>query len=308
MHSVRQQHSAPSTSSTTAAGGGPRRPSHRGGGQNRPSRRRGRPRRRGWSRPVGVLVAVGLLGSVAYFLHDGRGETSKGASTGTSNDTVDGASLPLDTADSTSIPEPTPGATSAHGKSPASAGGAAFVTARAGGAKVGRGPHPLRYVVQLEKGIDISPTQAANEIADILAAPRGWTENHDFAFQLVGEGQPHDIKVVIATPKTADALCWAGIRQDTEGKYNCEIPGGVVVNLKRWVEGSPNFDGPIHGYRALIINHEMGHFLGYTHMACPGPGLPAPVMMQQIKSLHGCVANAWPYDDNGNIIAGPHVN
>lgn len=186
-------------------------------------------------------------------------------------------------------------------------GSGRFVTAQAGGGKVGQGPRPLRYVVQVETGLDISPTRAANEIADILAAPRGWTRNPAYSFQLVSAGAPHDLTVRIATPGTADALCWAGIHQNTRGEYNCEVPGGVVVNLRRWVEGSPTFDGPIHDYRALIINHEMGHFLGYSHMTCAGPGQPAPVMMQQIKGLHGCVANAWPYDKNGRFVSGPHV-
>jgi hypothetical protein len=172
---------------------------------------------------------------------------------------------------------------------------------------VGGGSRPVRYVVEVETGLDVSPSQAADEIADILAAPRGWTHDPDNAFQLVGAGSPHDIKIRIATPGTADALCWAGIQQDTGGEYNCEVPGGVVVNLKRWVKGSPTFDGPIHDYRALIINHEMGHFLGHGHVTCGGAGQLAPVMMQQIKGLHGCVANAWPYDENGDLVTGPPV-
>ncbi|MEV7130147.1 DUF3152 domain-containing protein [Streptomyces sp. NPDC093260] len=203
-------------------------------------------------------------------------------------------------------PPPSPSPTDTGSEVPAKGTGV-FVTAQAGGAKVGRGPRPLRYVVKTETGLGLSPAQAAHEIAGILAAPRGWTHNPAYAFQLVSAGQPHDLTVSIATPGTADALCWAGIQQDTGGEYNCEVPGGVVVNLKRWVEGSPTFDGPIHDYRALIINHEMGHFLGYTHTTCPGPGRLAPVMMQQIKGLHGCVANAWPYDRKGAFVSGPKV-
>ncbi|MFC8261407.1 DUF3152 domain-containing protein [Streptomyces sp. NPDC057291] len=286
MHSARERESAPPTGRAVA--------SHRSGRQHRSSHRRSRPRRRRYL--VGMLVAAGLLGSAAFFLDGGRSDASSSAP------------RPRSTAHitPTPTPKPTPTPTPTRIDVP-STGTGTFVTARASGAKVGHGSHLLRYVVQVETGLDISPAQAAHEIADILAAPRGWTHNGVSSFQLVSAGEPYDLKVKIATPGTADALCWAGIHQDTQGEYNCEIRNGVVVNLKRWVEGSPTFGGPIHDYRALIINHEMGHFLGHTHMTCAGPGQLAPVMMQQIKGLHGCIANAWPYDKTGHLVSGPHM-
>ncbi|MEU6709540.1 DUF3152 domain-containing protein [Streptomyces wuyuanensis] len=251
-----------------------------------------------------MLAGAGLLGSVAFFLDGGRSDASSGAPQVRSAAPVAPAPRPAPTRSQSPAPSPSPSTT---GIGIPSKGPGTFVTAQAGGAKVGDGPRPLRYVVRVETGLDISPAGAAEEIADILAAPRGWIRNPAYSFRLVGAGQPHDLTVTIATPGTADALCWEGIRQDTRGEYNCEVPGGVVVNLRRWVEGSPTFDGPIHDYRALIVNHEMGHLLGYTHTTCAGPGRPAPVMMQQIKGLHGCVANAWPYDENGRFLTGPRV-
>ncbi|MDX3234197.1 DUF3152 domain-containing protein [Streptomyces sp. ME03-5709C] len=271
--------------------------SHRAG-RHRSTRSRRRPRRRGRGYLVATLVVVGLLGSVAFFLDDGRGEATGGARHQRS--TAPATPSPSTSPSPTATPSPTKIDVPATGSG-------TFVTAQAGGEKVGRGPRPLRYVVKVETGLDISPEEAAAEIADILASPRGWSHNPDFAFQLVGADAPHDLTFRIATAGTADALCWAGIHQDTEGEYNCEVPGGIVVNLKRWVEGSDMFDGPIHDYRALIVNHEMGHFLQYTHTTCAGPGQLAPVMMQQIKGLHRCVANAWPYDKNGHFVTGPHV-
>jgi hypothetical protein len=78
------------------------------------------------------------------------------------------------------------------------------------------------------------------------------------------------------------------------------------VNLRRWLLGSPTFAGTPAEYRHLIINHEVGHEIGIrTHMGCPGPGRPAPVMMQQIKGLNGCVSNAWPFDEDGTYLTGP---
>lgn len=300
MHSARKRESAPSVGSAAA--------SHRGGHGHRSSYRQSRRRPRSRRCPVVALLAVGLLGSVTFLVDGGRSDASSGAPhpRNTVHLPPSRTPTPTHTPKRTPTPRHTP-APERSGTGVPATGPGTFVTAHASGAKVGLGSRPLRYVVKVETGLDISPTEAANEIADILAAPRGWTHNPAYAFQLVSEGQPHDLTVRIATPGTADALCWAGIHQDTEGEYNCEVPGGVVVNLKRWVKGSPTFDGPIHDYRALIINHEMGHFLGYSHMGCGGPGQPAPVMMQQIKGLSGCIANAWPYDGNGHFITGPRV-
>ncbi len=180
-----------------------------------------------------------------------------------------------------------------------------FTTARADGTTVGTGGRVRRYKVLVEEGIDIRPGAAAAEIADVLADPRGWTRNGTDSFRLVGSGS-YDFVVRIATPGTVDEICGAaGLL--TRGEVNCSVGKDVVVNLKRWVLGSPEFDGPIGDYRALIINHEVGHRIGHGHETCPGAGRPAPAMMQQIKGLKGCVANAWPYDRDGDYLGGPSV-
>ncbi|MFF7159307.1 DUF3152 domain-containing protein [Streptomyces sp. NPDC008139] len=179
-----------------------------------------------------------------------------------------------------------------------------FSTADASGKATGHGTI-RRYKVEVEGGIDLSAADAAHEIAAILANPRGWTADGHDGFQLVSSGRA-DFVVKIATPDTVDDICGAaGLL--TRGEVNCDVGSTVVVNLKRWLLGSPEFNGPIEGYRALIINHEVGHRIGHGHEGCPGPGKPAPVMMQQIKGLNGCRANEWPYDPKGTYVGGPGV-
>jgi hypothetical protein len=186
-----------------------------------------------------------------------------------------------------------------------STGPGSFRTASAGAvhaATAGKGT-VLRYKVQVEKGIAVDADEAAEEVVAILADKRGWTANGRNGFKLVSSGKS-DFVVKIATPGTVDKLCGA-VGLKTYGKVNCRAGASVVVNLRRWVDGSPEFDGTIGDYHALIVNHEVGHRLGHGHLTCAGKGKLAPVMMQQIKGLKGCKANAWPYDEDGDYISGP---
>ncbi|MEU4091062.1 DUF3152 domain-containing protein [Streptomyces sp. NPDC026673] len=183
-------------------------------------------------------------------------------------------------------------------------GAGTFTAARGSSETVGHG-RTLRYVVEAEDGSGLTAASVAAEVERVLADGRGWTTS-GVAFRRV-EGPPYDFRVRAATPDTADALC-AAYGLDTHGELNCNVAQTVVVNIKRWILLSPQYEGRPADYHAMIINHEVGHFLGRGHRGCPGPGMPAPVMMQQIKGLHGCIANPWPYDARGNPITGPRVS
>ncbi|MFJ8188943.1 DUF3152 domain-containing protein [Streptomyces sp. NPDC096094] len=239
------------------------------------------------------------VADVADALDAAEGTAGPGAAGGTPSVSPSPSASPSAKASPSSSPSPSTIAIPATGPG-------TFVTAEADGTTVGTGSRVRRYKVLVEEGIDIRPSAAAAEISDVLADRRGWTTDGTNSFRLVSSGS-YDFVVKIATPGTVDEICGAyGLR--TRGEVNCAVGTDVVVNLKRWVLGSPEFDGPIGDYRALIVNHEVGHRIGHGHETCPGPGLPAPAMMQQIKGLKGCVANAWPYDRDGEYLGGPSVS
>ncbi|MFI8279079.1 DUF3152 domain-containing protein [Streptomyces sp. NPDC085929] len=197
-----------------------------------------------------------------------------------------------------------PGGGSSASTVPQSGPGVFAASSRTGQPQ-GKGP-ARRWRIEVEEGSGVDANAAAQSVEAILGDPRGWIKDPAYGFQLVGAGQPVDFTVKIATPKTTDRLCEV-VTPELVGETNCRAGHTVVVNLKRWQEGSPQFKGPVEEYRALIVNHEVGHEIGRDHESCPGPGKPAPAMMQQIKGLLGCQANAWPFDGNGTYLSGPAV-
>ncbi|HEX8344444.1 MAG TPA: DUF3152 domain-containing protein [Actinoplanes sp.] len=158
----------------------------------------------------------------------------------------------------------------------------------------------LRYRVSVERDIGgLDADSVAATVRETLSDRRGWTADDSVWFRRVGPGQRHDFTVYLATPNTRDRLCGRG----PDGYTSCRNGDRVVLNVARWVKGIPGYRFRIDDYRQYMINHEVGHRLGYGHELCPGAGRPAPVMQQQTLGLHGCSPNPWPYR-NGDRYAG----
>ncbi|MGH2758665.1 MAG: DUF3152 domain-containing protein [Actinomycetota bacterium] len=151
------------------------------------------------------------------------------------------------------------------------------------------GPGPLRlFTVEVEDGTGIGPAELARAVESVLWDRRSWGGSGRVAFRRVASGG--SLRVILATPATTRSLCRP---LDTGRTLSCYQHGRAVLNLHRWENGSEYFPD-LPDYRAYMINHEVGHALGHDHVGCPGPGRPAPVMLQQTKGLAGCTANGWP--------------
>ena len=154
----------------------------------------------------------------------------------------------------------------------------------------GSGP-VWRYTVEVEPAVDVDPAMLAAEVRAALHDPRSWAR--DRTMQQVAEPARARIRVVLATPDTVDELCGrVGLR--TAGIYSCWNGRFAVLNAWRWEYGAAGFPD-LTTYRTYLVNHEVGHGLGFGHVGCPGEGALAPVMMQQSKGLGPCTANGWPH-------------
>jgi hypothetical protein len=165
--------------------------------------------------------------------------------------------------------------------------GHAIVT---GTAEAGAGP-TVRFTVELELSTGIDPAEALEVAEAALLDPRSWARDRHLV--RVADPEHADIRLLFATPSTVDRLCGeVGLR--THGVYSCWTGTFATINSWRYAFGATGFDD-LDTYRRYVVNHEVGHGLGFGHVGCPGPGELAPVMMQQSASLGACVANGWPH-------------
>lgn len=148
------------------------------------------------------------------------------------------------------------------------------------------------YRVEVEQGAGIPVEEFTVEVDRILSDPRGWTTADGLSLQR-NPGQA-DMVITLATPGTVDFLCYP---LDTDGDVSCAKADRAVINVLRWTEGAELSGLDLARYREYLISHEVGHVLGHHHEPCPGPGVLAPVMLQQTLGIAPCVPNPWPAPD-----------
>jgi hypothetical protein len=189
--------------------------------------------------------------------------------------------------------------------------------------KVGQGAAKVfRYTVEVENGIDPSMFGGDDAFARLvdqtLANPKSWIHNPQFAFIRVDaadQGNP-DFRISMSSPATVRQGCGDEFPLETScynPSFGADAQPRVFINEARWVRGAVPFEGDIGSYRQYVINHEVGHAIGYLrHESCDKAGGLAPVMMQQTFSTSNndaakfdpewvkadgktCRFNPWPY-------------
>lgn len=295
----------------------------------------------------GVLVALTTIGVIIELAVTGGDTSEDGSTSATSAASESSASSESsgsssdggDDTETSGAEGPVPGSApdSEVGELPAggdydASGDGTFQGVGNAGATAGDveklGDEAYSYVVELEDGINGSTFGGgdafASTVDSVLADERSWISTGDFAFRHISarsEDTP-DLRIRLTSPETTKELCGG----TTELETSCFIQGDddegeagagrVIINSARWIRGASTFEGDLGGYRQYVLNHEIGHGIGFAaHQPCPEDGALAPLMMQQTLSLNNgelegldsgsefggtaaentCRPNAWPF-------------
>ncbi|MEU3600131.1 DUF3152 domain-containing protein [Streptomyces sp. NPDC006798] len=158
----------------------------------------------------------------------------------------------------------------------------------------------VRYRVDIEDGLQMDGVLFATAVQRTLNDRRSWAGDGDRTFERISTGRP-DFVITLASPGTTDVWCAKSDLITSISTVSCDsaLTERVMINAYRWGLGSDTF-GPdkMYAYRQMLINHEVGHRLGFGHVDCDTEGELAPVMMQQTKSLVAesgvrCRPNPW---------------
>ncbi|QKW11127.1 DUF3152 domain-containing protein [Streptomyces sp. NA04227] len=162
----------------------------------------------------------------------------------------------------------------------------------------------VRYRVDVEKGLGLDAGLFATAIQKTLNDDRSWAHNGGRTFERVSSGEAKFV-ITLASPGTTADWCAKSGLDTTQDNVSCDSAATdrVMINAFRWAQGAETFgDKLIYPYRQMLINHEVGHRLGFNHVTCSRDGALAPVMQQQTKFLSyqgiTCKPNPWVYPNS----------
>ncbi|MFD7433541.1 DUF3152 domain-containing protein [Streptomyces sp. NPDC059861] len=159
------------------------------------------------------------------------------------------------------------------------------------------------YRVDVEQGLGLDGELFAQAVQKTLNDDRSWAHNGGRTFERIHSGKP-DFVITLASPGTTADWCGRSGLDTTVDNVSCDSAATerVMINAYRWAQGSETYGDKIYPYRQMLINHEIGHRLGYAHVTCDKTGELAPVMQQQTKFLEHdgirCKANPWPFPES----------
>jgi hypothetical protein len=161
--------------------------------------------------------------------------------------------------------------------------------------------HYATYKIEFQGSLE--STTDTNEfiaqVAETLGDSRGWSRA-GYVFNRVQVAAQADFILILVQAEVLDTI------PGCSSQWSCRSGANVYINEDRWNGATTAWDnagGSLRDYRHMVVNHEVGHWLGHGHYNCSqGVNNLAPVMQQQSIDLQGCKFNSWPLQFEINAV------
>ncbi len=175
----------------------------------------------------------------------------------------------------------------------------------------------ISYSIAVAKNIDFAAEEFKNIVQYILQHNKGWKSyGYDFEYcenskesktlkNSKNETPKKHVHITLCNPEDVKKACGTST-------LSCYDPSTdkIYINYRNWNGGSKS-DLSTADYRIYVINHEMGHALGFEHTKCPALvdaakycslasnlGTNSASIMQQMSKgpehIAPCKSNMWP--------------
>lgn len=147
----------------------------------------------------------------------------------------------------------------------------------------------VTYAISTKGATSANLAEFSSQVNQTLNDGRGWAQL-GVSFKEVASGGNFSLIL-------SEAALVPSFSSGCDTEWSCRVGSSVIINDNRWRGASDSWNaagGSMRDYRHMVINHEVGHWLGHGHLSCAGAGQSAPVMQQQSISLEGCSFNPWP--------------
>jgi hypothetical protein len=136
------------------------------------------------------------------------------------------------------------------------------------------------YCVAARGASDDQLAALARQSQAVLERPEGWALGGRIKLMAVPGGC--NFTLWLAEDKAMSEFSTACNRQAT-----CRSGNDVIMNLARWQAAPAEWKGTVEAYQTEMINHEVGHWLGFDHARCVADAPAAPVS-QVTLTVAGC--------------------
>jgi hypothetical protein len=128
-------------------------------------------------------------------------------------------------------------------------------------------------------------------VAKIFADDRGWKRAGVTFTEVESGGKLHMILASGPEVKKASPIVCSD-------QLSCHVNGSVFINDARWMGASSAYKArnvSVEDYRKMVVNHEVGHFLGHDHdLSCGRASGLGPIMIDKAEHLGSCQPTYWP--------------